>query len=80
MKKKLYKSQDKVVSGVFGGIAEYFDWDKTWVRLAGIFLIIFPGSVIPGIFMYFIAAIIMPERPATNHDDETVIEGEFREK
>lgn len=80
MKKKLYKSQDRVVSGVFGGIAEYFDWDKTWVRLAGIILIIFPGQVFLGILLYFIAAAIMPERPANKHRDDDIIEGEFREK
>ena len=43
-KKKLTKSSDKIVSGVFGGIAEYFGWDKAIVRIIGAFLIIFPGN------------------------------------
>ena len=34
-KKELTKSRDKVVSGVFGGIAEYFGWDKTITRIIG---------------------------------------------
>ncbi|NVZ01792.1 PspC domain-containing protein, partial [Pediococcus pentosaceus] len=45
-KKKLTKSSDKIVSGVFGGIAEYFGWDKAIVRIIGAFLIIFPGNII----------------------------------
>ena len=31
MKKRLYKSNDKKICGVCGGIAEYFDTDPTVV-------------------------------------------------
>ena len=35
-KKRLYKSrQDKIICGVCGGLAEYFDVDPTLVRIAG---------------------------------------------
>ncbi len=34
-KKELTKSNDKVVSGVFGGVAEYFGWDKAITRIIG---------------------------------------------
>ena len=82
-KKELTKSRDKVVSGVFGGIAEYFGWDKTITRIIGLLLIIFPGDVILGSIVYFFAAMIMPDAPTKNsrrRDDDSVIEGEFKER
>ena len=53
-KKELTKSSDKVVSGVFGGVAEYFGWDKAITRIIGAILIIFPGNIILGLLIYFI--------------------------
>ena len=84
-KKQLTKSTNKVVSGVFGGVAEYFGWDKSIVRLIGTFLIIFPGNIILGAIFYFAAATIMPDAPSQqggskDDDDDSVIEGEFKEK
>ena len=43
-KKELTKSNDKVVSGVFGGVAEYFGWDKAITRIIGGDLDHFPGK------------------------------------
>ena len=82
MKKKLTKSNDKVVSGVFGGLAEYFGWEKTITRLVGALLIIFPGNVVLGIILYAVAAMIMPEKNGSNRykDDDSIIEGEFKPK
>lgn len=41
MAKKLYKSStDKKISGVCGGIAEYFDIDPTLVRVIAVLLIL----------------------------------------
>lgn len=61
MAKKLYLSQkDKKISGVCGGIAEYFDTDASLVRLAWIVLTILTG-VIPGIIGYIVAAIVIPK-------------------
>lgn len=60
MKKKLYRSTtDKMLSGVCGGIAEYFDIDSTIVRLVCAALVLAYGS---GIFLYILAAIIIPIR------------------
>ena len=60
--KKLYKSkQDKKISGVIGGLAEYFEVDSTVLRIAWIAILIFTG-VLPGLILYFIASYIMPER------------------
>lgn len=63
MEKKLYRSRTKrMVSGVCGGIAEYFNIDETIVRL-GVALITAVTGGLPGIIFYFIAAVIMPESP-----------------
>ena len=61
MKRKLYRSTtDKKIMGVCGGIAEYFDIDSTVVRLVIVLLTIFAGM---SIWLYIIAALIMPENP-----------------
>lgn len=57
--KKLHKSRsDRMISGVCGGIAEYFNIDSTIVRLAWALLFFVVGS---GLLVYIIAAIIIPE-------------------
>ncbi|WEV50594.1 PspC domain-containing protein [Lactobacillus sp. ESL0731] len=58
MQKHLTKSRDKILTGVLGGIAEYFDWDKAWTRIAGGALICFTGW---GLILYIIAAFAIPE-------------------
>ena len=61
MNKKLYKSNtNKILEGVCGGIAEYFDVDPTIVRLAWVVFCALGGS---GILAYIIAAIIIPSAP-----------------
>ncbi len=55
--KRLCRSEsNRMICGVCGGIAEYFNIDPTLIRLL-VALWIFTGS---GIFAYIIAAIIMP--------------------
>ena len=60
MEKRLYKSNNKMIDGVCGGIAEYFGIDPTFVRLAWLVFSICGGS---GILAYIIAAIIIPAYP-----------------
>ena len=61
MSKRLYKSRDnRMLSGVCGGIAEYFDIDPTLVRLGWVLFCALGGS---GILVYIIAAVIIPEQP-----------------
>lgn len=60
MKKKLYKSNDRKLSGVCGGFAEYFDIDPTIVRLAWTFFTF--CSFGTGLIAYIIAAIVMPDK------------------
>lgn len=63
MEKKLYLSDtDKKISGVCGGIAEYFSIDSTLIRLGWVFLLL-PTAFIGGIIMYFLAAAIIPHKP-----------------
>ena len=59
MEKRLYKSKNKMLCGVCGGIGEYFNIDPTLVRL-GAALMICLGS---GILFYIISAIIIPDKP-----------------
>ena len=60
--KKLYLSAtDRKISGVCGGIGEYFQLDSTLIRLAWIVLTILTG-VVPGVIGYIIAAIVMPHK------------------
>jgi phage shock protein PspC (stress-responsive transcriptional regulator) len=55
--KKLYKSSsDRVLFGVCGGIAEYFEIDAVIVRLL---VVIFTLTAAAGLIFYIIAAIIM---------------------
>ncbi|MGM9563896.1 MAG: PspC domain-containing protein [Faecousia sp.] len=61
MSKKLYRSNvNKMVAGVCGGIAEYFDLDPTLIRLGWVVFCALGGS---GILAYLIAAIVIPPNP-----------------
>ncbi|MBN2765166.1 MAG: PspC domain-containing protein [Paludibacteraceae bacterium] len=59
MQKKLKRSQNKMISGVCAGIAEYFEFDPTLVRIAYVLLSIFSAGF-PGLLLYIILAIVMP--------------------
>ena len=56
--KRLVKSnQNRLICGVCGGIAQYFNLDPTVIRLAWAVFCLAGGS---GVLAYIIAAIIMP--------------------
>lgn len=56
--KKLYRSNSqKMVAGVCGGIAEYFNIDPTLVRLGFLALSFMAGG---GLLVYIVAAIVIP--------------------
>ena len=57
--KKLYRSNDKKLCGVCGGIAEYFDMDPTIVRILWVIFSLAGGC---GLLAYLICALIMPKR------------------
>ena len=58
--KKLMRSSNKVVAGVLGGIAEYFEIDPTLVRICFVALSIFSAGF-PGLLLYIIMLLLMPE-------------------
>lgn len=61
--KRLRKSRaDRMLDGVCGGIAEYFQLDPTLVRILWVLLTFFGGS---GVILYIVAMIIMPPAPIT---------------
>lgn len=57
--KKLTRSANKILAGVCGGIAEYFDVDPTLVRVCYAALSIFTTGF-PGLLLYIIMMLIMP--------------------
>jgi phage shock protein C len=61
MKKRLYRSRDeRMILGVCGGIAEYFDVDPTLIRLIAVLTLFFACT---GILIYIIMTIIIPLEP-----------------
>ncbi|MGM0419443.1 MAG: PspC domain-containing protein [Bacillota bacterium] len=60
-RKKLYRSrQERIIAGVCGGIANYFQVDPVLIRLLFILLFFGAGS---GLLAYIVAWIIVPESP-----------------
>jgi phage shock protein C len=57
--KKLYRSSDRIVAGVCGGIAEYFDIDPTLIRVVYVILSLF-SVAFPGVLLYIILMILIP--------------------
>ena len=77
MHKKLYRSRDnRIVSGVMGGLGDYFHTDPVLLRLILIVVILVSG-IFPGVIAYVIAALFIPETPLITpasvvHDDSAV--------
>ena len=59
--KKLYRSKDRIIAGVCGGLAEYFNIDQTVMRVLWVLLTVFT-AVFPGIVAYIICWIVIPEK------------------
>ena len=60
VQKRLTRSFDRILGGVCGGIAEYFDVDPTLVRVGYVFLTFFTAFC--GIIVYPVLWIIIPEK------------------
>lgn len=63
--KKLYRSSNRVMAGVCGGIAEYFDIDPTLIRVAYVVLSLF-SAAFPGVLLYIILMILIPNYDQLN--------------
>lgn len=62
MTKRLYRSTDnRMIAGVCGGIAEYFEIDPVLVRVIAVILLL-PGGL-PGFLPYILLWIIVPQKP-----------------
>ncbi|HTP12536.1 MAG TPA: PspC domain-containing protein [Bacteroidota bacterium] len=61
MNKRLYRSpREKMLGGVCGGLAEYFEVDPVLIRILFVVAVFVGGS---GILAYIICWIIIPEEP-----------------
>lgn len=60
MEKRLYRSRgDKMLGGVCGGIAEYFNMDSSLVRILWVLFTLMGGS---GLLIYLICLVVIPSR------------------
>jgi phage shock protein C len=55
--------RNRMVGGVIGGVAEYFDRDPTLLRVLYV-LISIVSAAFPGIFVYLVLWVLIPEQPA----------------
>jgi phage shock protein C len=57
--RKLYRSRNqRMVAGVCGGLADYFDIDATVIRVLFLILAVFGGS---GLVVYLVMWIVVPD-------------------
>ena len=56
---------DKIIWGICAGLAQYFELDKTVVRIIVVLLLLFTGFFPVGL-LYIIAYFIMPVDPSSN--------------
>ncbi len=58
--RRLTKSHDKVLAGVCGGVANYFNLDPSLVRVM-VALVVFFSGIVTGLLVYLVAALVIPE-------------------
>lgn len=58
--KKLTKSENKVLAGVCAGLAEYMGMDITVMRVLYALLTLC-SAAFPGVLLYLIMALVMPD-------------------
>ena len=59
--KRLYRSRrERMIAGVCGGLADYFDMDPTWVRIIFIVFLLLGGSAF---LVYLIMWLVVPLAP-----------------
>ena len=63
--KKLYRSSNRILAGVCGGVAEYLDLDPTLIRVIYVALSMFTAGF-PGLLLYIILMILMPNYDQLN--------------
>jgi phage shock protein C len=61
MQRRLTKSNNRVLAGVCGGIADYLGWSRFRVRLLYVIVSIL-SAAFPGIIVYIVLWFLMPSR------------------
>lgn len=59
----LYRSRSGMVMGVCKGLAEYFGFSVTWIRIIAVLLLLFTG-LWPVVVLYVLAGLLMKPEPA----------------
>jgi len=63
MSDRLYRSRDdRMITGVAGGVAEQLDADPSLIRIVWAVLIVLTGGL--ALLVYIVMAVVVPERPA----------------
>ncbi|MFD2114891.1 PspC domain-containing protein [Paenibacillus yanchengensis] len=66
--KKLYRSvTDKKLTGLCGGVGEYFNLDPTVIRVITLILTFFSVGTV--LFIYLLASIFIPKSPYSHIND-----------
>ena len=66
--KKLTRSSNRMIAGVSAGIAEYFGWDPTLLRIVYVLATFF--TAFTGVIIYIILWIVMPAKmPSDGYKD-----------
>jgi len=75
--KQLYRSKtDRVLGGVSGGLADYFEVDSTLIRIIFIILFFSGGA---GLLLYLVLWLIIPSRPGKKIAEEDTIKENVEE-
>ena len=77
MQKRLYRSRsERMISGVCGGLAEYFNIDPTLIRLLFVITIFCGGA---GILAYIILAIVTPNENSQSEANKDSMRANLKE-
>jgi phage shock protein C len=75
--KKLYRSEkEKIIFGVCGGLANYFEIDPVIIRMIFLFLLFTSNGV--GLLLYLVLALIVPKE--TDYKKENILLNETGKK
>ena len=59
--RRLYRSRDRMLAGVAGGMAEYLDIDPTVIRILWVIVVLATGGL--ALLAYLVLALVMPQAP-----------------
>lgn len=64
--RKLTKSNNRMIAGVCGGVADFLGWDPTLVRVVWALCVLLGGF---GLVLYIILWLVMPKAPKKSYQD-----------